>query len=101
MTLPFDLPQPAGQNQPRGQPVIRFRPLLPAVAADQPSALELLISIATPELPAELQARPRPPLNLALVIDRSGSMSGRKRRESGRAHGPRHQHQRLRARRWL
>jgi len=76
MTLPFDLPQPG--DQPAGQPVIRFRPLRPAVAADQSSALELLISIATPELPAELQARPRPPLNLALVIDRSGSMSGRK-----------------------
>ena len=68
MTIPFGLPQP----------VIRFRPLRPAVAADQPSALELLISIAIPEVPAELQARPRPPLNLALVIDRSGSMSGRK-----------------------
>ena len=80
MTLPFDLPQPGDQSQPGGQPqpVIRFRPLRPAVAADQPSALELLISIATPALPAALQARPRPPLNLALVIDRSGSMSGRK-----------------------
>ncbi|MEI8250796.1 MAG: VWA domain-containing protein [Synechococcus sp. ELA057] len=84
MTFPFDLPQPGDQPVPQpaglssGQPVIRFRPLRPAVAAEQPSALELLISVATPELPAEQQARPRPPLNLALVIDRSGSMSGRK-----------------------
>ncbi len=72
MTLPFDLPQPTGQ------PVIRFRPLRPAVAGDQPTALELLVTVASPELPPELQARPRPPLNIALVIDRSGSMSGRK-----------------------
>jgi Ca-activated chloride channel family protein len=76
MTQP--LTPSAAQPQPAGQPAIRFRPLRPAVAADQPSALDLLISIATPELPAELQARPRPPLNLAMVIDRSGSMGGRK-----------------------
>lgn len=76
MTVPIDFPQTS--NLPAGKPVIHFRPLRPAVAADQPSALELLITVVSPELPPELQGRPRPPLNLALVIDRSGSMSGRK-----------------------
>ena len=59
-------------------PSIRFRPLRPAVAADGATTLDLLITVAAPPLQAELLARPRPPLNLALVIDRSGSMDGSK-----------------------
>jgi hypothetical protein len=46
------------------QPSLRFRPLRPAVAADGPTTLDLLITVSAPPLPPELQARPRPPLNL-------------------------------------
>ena len=45
----------------------------------EPTELDLLVRVHTPDLPAAgTQAAARPPLNLALVLDRSGSMGGQK-----------------------
>jgi len=56
------------------QPKLTVTPLRPAVRSDLPTTLDLLLTITPP--PADTTSA-RPPLNLALVLDRSGSMGER------------------------
>ena len=55
------------------QPRIELLPLHPATRTDAPTTLDVLVRVTPP--PVEPSAA-RPPLNLGLVIDRSGSMGG-------------------------
>ena len=55
-------------------PSILFTPRRQAVPAGYDTTLEVLVRIAAPEAPATTVVRA--PLHLAIVIDRSGSMSG-------------------------
>lgn len=56
------------------QPRLTVTPLRPAVRSDLPTTLDLLLTVTPP--PADTSTA-RPPLNLALVLDRSGSMGER------------------------
>lgn len=56
-------------------PTIDLIPLRAAVSSDSPTTLDVLVRIIPPTAEVELK---RPILNIGLVIDRSGSMSGQK-----------------------
>ncbi|MBW4520067.1 MAG: VWA domain-containing protein [Scytolyngbya sp. HA4215-MV1] len=60
-------------SQPQQLPKIELIPLRGAIAQNEPTTLDVLVKILPPDLQIRLD---RPPLNLGLVIDRSGSMSG-------------------------
>lgn len=57
------------------QPQITFIPVKNAIASDTVTHLDLIVRITIPKIN---NIRQRPPLNLGLVIDRSGSMEGKK-----------------------
>ncbi|PYE55490.1 vWA domain-containing protein [Deinococcus yavapaiensis] len=55
------------------EPIITFKPLRPSIPSGEDVTLEVLVRISTAPVERVIE---RPPLNVALVIDRSGSMAG-------------------------
>lgn len=62
------------QSQP-GLPTIELIPLHGAIVTQQPMTLDVLVRITPPAIQPDID---RIPLNLSLVLDRSGSMQGKK-----------------------
>ncbi len=65
-----------GMIPPMSQPKIEILPLKKGFLRAASEATHVLVRIVAPSQPADTVATPRAPLDLALVIDRSGSMSG-------------------------
>ena len=61
---------------PMSQPKIEILPLKKGFLRAAADATHVLVRLVAPAKPAELTEAPRAPLDLSLVIDRSGSMSG-------------------------
>ncbi len=66
-----------GMIPPMSQPKIEILPLKKGFLRAASEATHVLVRIVAPSQPADVVATPRAPLDHALVIDSSGSMSGR------------------------